>query len=109
MWLSLNTCLRSSHKCDGISLIVMDGYLLILLHRWLLIYRGLLLIRLLLTKCGGDVGSCPNDMNMLGVGDVICHHIFVFIPMPCFVVAWTSILGIFLIKFDDTILDDPLF
>ena len=70
---------------------------------------GLLLIRLLLTKYGGNIGSCPSDMNMSSVGNAICHHIFIFIPIPGFVVAWASVLGIFLVNFDDTILDGPLF
>ena len=87
----------------------MGGYLLIGLHRWLLTYRGLLLIRLLLTKCGGNIGSFLNDMNMSSVGDAICHNVFIFISILGFVIVWTSILGVFLVKFDDTILDEHFF
>lgn len=109
MWFFLNMLFRSNQKCDDIGLNVMSRHLLIVLHRWLLIYRGLLLIRSFLTRCGHNVGSFPNNMKMLGVGDAICHCIFVFIPIPCFVITWASILGVFFVKFDDTILDETLF
>ena len=57
VWLPLNMGFSTCKKCDGIGLIMMIRYSLIGLHGWLGIYRGLLLIRLFLTKHGGNIGS----------------------------------------------------
>ena len=85
------------------------GIVLIVLHRQLLMEWWLLLLRFLLTKCGRYVGYYPNDINMSGVNDVIRNYVLILIPISWFFIAWASILGVFLVNFDDTILDEPLF
>ena len=89
----------------------MDGYLdlvQVFFHKILLIDWRLFLLRLLLAKYGRYVCCCPNNMNMSSVGDTIGHRVLIIIPILWFVIAQASVLGVFLVNFDDTNLDEPL-
>lgn len=66
---------------------MMHGYLLSSFYRWLVIHRGLLLISLLLVKCVGNIGSYPNNMNLLSVDGTIYYCILVFVPILDFFIA----------------------
>ena len=45
-------------------------------------------------------------MDMLSVGDAISNYVLIFISIAWFVIAWTSVLGVFFVQSDDIIFDE---
>ena len=82
--------------------------LIVLLWILLIVFlmTRILLVGLLLLV--GGVKFCTNYDNMLSISGTIHHCIFVFVPIPRFVIGLYSIFVVFFVDIDYTILDKSL-